>query len=196
MSENHRLNRLTMAKQLLKIYPLYDKRKFANVITGDETDAFLQGKEEISSRFCVTKNTSRKAIVKPFRTMKNFLYVMSFTKMDLPFKFLFLRVNIPFYKTFRLNNPKRSTRNCDPRLAGDTLDSFSTMCLLIRPFLPMFDLTWPPMIISLFPKPNMTSSGITLECRLAIPQCTQGVPLQDYENCLKPKQTAEIMFIK
>ena len=49
-----------IAKQLLKIFPKYDGKKFANVITGDETwGHYFEPFRKVSNKIWVTKNNKR-----------------------------------------------------------------------------------------------------------------------------------------
>ena len=57
--------RVKIAKQFLKIFPKYDEKKFANVVTGDETWVhYSEPVRKVSDKIWATKNSRRPAIVK------------------------------------------------------------------------------------------------------------------------------------
>ena len=55
------LYRVKIVKQLLKIFPKYDEKKFANVVTGDETLVYyFESGRKVSNKIWATKNSKKK----------------------------------------------------------------------------------------------------------------------------------------
>ena len=75
-----KLARVRIAKQLLKQFPKYNNRSFANIITGDETWVhFYEPKRKIQNKIWATKGSKRPCIAKRTMSIKrgnacNFLY--------------------------------------------------------------------------------------------------------------------------
>ena len=68
LSDDQKRARVTYAKKMLKLYPNFDKKKFANVVTGDETSVhFYEPQGKVRNKICALKNTKRPCIAK--RTM-------------------------------------------------------------------------------------------------------------------------------
>jgi hypothetical protein len=40
LTDEQKRQRVMMAKKMLKMFPKYDKKQFANVVTGDETSVY------------------------------------------------------------------------------------------------------------------------------------------------------------
>lgn len=56
---------------------MYDKKKFAKVITGEETRVFyVEPKRKVSKRVWATTNISRPTVAKRCRTVKKVVYVI------------------------------------------------------------------------------------------------------------------------
>ena len=75
-----KLARIRIAKQLLKQFPEYNNRSFANIITGDETwDHFYEPKRKIQNKIWATKEGKRPFIAKRTMSIKKARYVIFYT---------------------------------------------------------------------------------------------------------------------
>ena len=69
-----------IAKQLLKQFPKYNNRSFANIITGDETWVhFYEPKRKIQNKIWASKGDKRPCIAKRTMSIKKVMYVIFFT---------------------------------------------------------------------------------------------------------------------
>ena len=60
LSDGQKKQSVKIAKQLLKIFPKYDEKKFANVVTGDETwFHYFEPIRKVSNKIWATKNNKR-----------------------------------------------------------------------------------------------------------------------------------------
>ena len=69
-----------MAKKLLQIFPKYDKKPFANVVTGDETWVhYFEPVRKVSNKIWATKHSKRPIIAKRSLSAKKVLYAIFFS---------------------------------------------------------------------------------------------------------------------
>ena len=69
-----------MAKKLLQMFPKYDKKQFANVVTGDETWVhYFEPVRNVSNKIWATKHSKRPIIAKRSLSTKNVLYAIFFS---------------------------------------------------------------------------------------------------------------------
>ena len=67
-----------MAKKLLQMFPKYDKKQFANVVTGDETWVhYFEPVRKVSNKIWATKHSKRPIIAKRSLSTKKVLYAIS-----------------------------------------------------------------------------------------------------------------------
>ena len=65
LSDGQKKQRVKIAKQLLKIFPKYDEKKFANLVTGNETWVhYFEPVRKVSNKIWATKNSKRPVIAK------------------------------------------------------------------------------------------------------------------------------------
>ena len=70
--------RVKVAKKLLQMFPKYDKKQFANVVTGDETWVhYFEPVRKVSNKIWVTKHSKRPIIAKRSLSTKKVLYASS-----------------------------------------------------------------------------------------------------------------------
>ena len=63
--------RVKVAKQLLQMFPKYDKKQFANVITGDETWIhYFEPIRKVKNKIWATKHSKRPIIAQPSLSAK------------------------------------------------------------------------------------------------------------------------------
>ena len=80
LSDGQKKERVNIAKQLLKIFPKYDEKKFANVVTGDETWVhYFEPVRKVSNKIWATKNSKRPVIAKCTLSAKKILYAIFFS---------------------------------------------------------------------------------------------------------------------
>ena len=80
VTKEQNLARVRIPKQLLKQFPKYNNRSFANIITGDETWVhFYEPKRKIQNKIWATKGGKRLCIAKRTRNVKKVIYVIFFT---------------------------------------------------------------------------------------------------------------------
>ena len=80
VTKEQKLARVRIAKQLLKQFPKYNNRSFANIITGDETWVhFYEPKRKIQNKIWATKGGKRPCIAKRTMSIKMVMYVIFFT---------------------------------------------------------------------------------------------------------------------
>ena len=78
--KEQKLARVRIAKQLLKQFPKYNNRFFANIITRDETWVhFYEPKRKIQNKIWATKGGKRPCIAKRTISIKKVMYVIFFT---------------------------------------------------------------------------------------------------------------------
>ena len=69
-----------VAKKLLQMFPKYDKKQFANVVTGDETWVhYFEPVRKVSNKIWATKHSKRPIIAKLSLSTKKVLYAIFFS---------------------------------------------------------------------------------------------------------------------
>ena len=67
LTDEQKRQRVKMAKTLLQMFPKYDKKQFANVVTGDETWVhYFEPVRKVSNKIWATKHSKRPIIAKTF----------------------------------------------------------------------------------------------------------------------------------
>ena len=76
VTKEQKLARVRIAKQMLKQFPKYNNRSFANIITGDETWVhFYECKRKIQNKILAPKRGKRPCIAKHTMSIKKVMYV-------------------------------------------------------------------------------------------------------------------------
>ena len=100
--KEQKLARVRIAKQLLKQFPKYNNRSFANIITGDEMWVhFYEPKQKIQNKIWATKGSQRPCIAKRTKSIKKVMYVIFFTNQGPAIQIAIPKgksVNAKFYK--------------------------------------------------------------------------------------------------
>ena len=111
LQKNKKLARVRIAKQLLKQFPKYNNRSFANIITGDETWVhFYEPKRKIPNKIWATKGGKRPCIAKRTMNIKKVMYVIFFTNQGHAIQIAVPKgksVNARFYKGNVLHKLKK-----------------------------------------------------------------------------------------
>ena len=80
VTKEQKLARVRITRQLLKQFPKYNNRSFANIITGDETWVhFYEPKRKIQNKIWATKGGKRPCIANCTMSIKKVMYVIFFT---------------------------------------------------------------------------------------------------------------------
>ena len=68
LTDEQKRQRVKVAKKLLQMFPKYDKKQFANVVTGDETWVhYFEPIRKVSNKILATKHSKRPIIAKQYK---------------------------------------------------------------------------------------------------------------------------------
>ena len=74
LTDEQKRQRVKVAKKLLQMFPKYDKKQFANVVTGDETWVhYFEPVRKVSNKIWATKHSKRPIIAKRSLSTKKVL---------------------------------------------------------------------------------------------------------------------------
>ena len=77
LTDKQKRQRVKVAKKLLQMFPKYDKKQFANVVTGDETWVhYFEPVRKVSNKIWATKRSKRPIIAKRSLSTKKVLYAI------------------------------------------------------------------------------------------------------------------------
>ena len=80
LTDEQKRQRVKVAKKLLQMFPKYDKKQFANVVTGDETWVhYYEPVRKVSNKIWATKHSKRPIIAKRSLSTKKILYAIFFS---------------------------------------------------------------------------------------------------------------------
>ena len=80
LTDKQKRQRVKVAKQLLQMFPKYDKKQFANVVTGDETwGHYFEPVRKVSNKIWTTKHSKHPIIAKRSLSTKKVLYAIFFS---------------------------------------------------------------------------------------------------------------------
>ena len=80
LTDEQKRQRVKVAKKLLQMFPKYDKKQFANVVTGDETWVhYFEPVRKVSNKIWATKHSKRPIIAKRSLSTKKILYAIFFS---------------------------------------------------------------------------------------------------------------------
>ena len=80
LTDEQKRQRVKVAKKLFQMFPKYDKKQFANVVTGDETWVhYFEPVRKVSNKIWATKHSKRPIIVKRSLSTKKVLYAIFFS---------------------------------------------------------------------------------------------------------------------
>ena len=80
LTDEQKRQRVKVAKKLLQMFPKYDKKQFANVVTGDETWVhYFEPVRKVSNKIWATKPSKRPIIAKRSLSTKKVLYAIFFS---------------------------------------------------------------------------------------------------------------------
>lgn len=208
LTEEQKRLRLKTAKTLLKMYPKYNSRSFAAVVTGDETWVhFYEPRRKLQNKVWATKNMKRPCIAKRTISARKVMYAIFFTNQGPALQMAVPKgksVNSKFYRKVVLKTLKKYFEKRRPAtgLAGVRLlhdNASSHKAAIVREFLtqqkvvelphPPYSPDLAPCDFFLFPRLKKYLTGRKFKKRKelgsAIFQCLKGIPKSDYENAFK-----------
>ena len=163
VTEEQKLARVRIAKQLLKHFPKHNNRSFANIITGDETWVhFYEPKRKIQNKIWATKGGKSSCIAKRTMSIKKIMYVIFFTNQGPAVQIVAPNgksVNARFYKGYVLHKLKKYFLSRGPAtgLRGVMLlhdNASSHIAAIVRKYLKqekVVELPHPPYSLDLAP---------------------------------------------
>ena len=115
LTKEQKLARVRIAEKLLKHFPKYNNRSFANIITGDGTWVhFYEPKQKIQNKIRATKGGKRPCIAKRTMSIKMVMYVIFFTNQGPAIQIAVPKGNSGFYKGKVLHKLKKYLLNRQP----------------------------------------------------------------------------------
>ena len=80
LTDEQKRQRVKVAKKLLQMFPKYDKKQFANFVTGDETCVhYFEPIRKVSNKIWATKHSKRPIFAKRSLSAKKVLYAIFFS---------------------------------------------------------------------------------------------------------------------
>ena len=204
VTKEQKLARVRIAKQLLKQFPKYNNRSFANIISGDETWVhFYEPKRKIQNKIWATKGGKIPCIAKRNMRIKKVMYVIFFTNQGPAIQIALPKgksVNTRFCKGNVLHKLKKYflSRRPATSLRGVRLlhdNASSQKAAIVRECLKqekVVELPHPPYSPDLAPcdsrlKNHLAGRKYQTRKNLgsAIFQCLNCISRKDYENAFK-----------
>ena len=72
LTDEQKRQRVKVAKKLLQMFPKYDKKQFASVVTGDAWVHYFEPVRKVSNKIWATKHSKRPIIAKCFLSTRRF----------------------------------------------------------------------------------------------------------------------------
>ena len=89
LTDEQKRQQVKVAKKLLQMFPKYDKKQFANFVTGDETWVhYFEPLRKVSNKIWATKHSKSPIIAKCSLSAKKVLYAMFFSSEGVAIKVL------------------------------------------------------------------------------------------------------------
>jgi hypothetical protein len=110
LTKEQKLAQIRISEQLLKQFPKYNNRSFANVSIGDGTCVhFYEPKRKIHNNLWATKGSQRPCIAKRTMSVKKVMYILFFTNQGPSIQIK--SVIAKFYKGKVLHKLKKCFKN-------------------------------------------------------------------------------------
>ena len=107
LTDEQKRQRVKVAKKLLQMFPKYDKKQFANVVTGDETWVhYFEPVRKVSNKIWATKHSKRPIIAKRSLSTKKVLYAI-FSGEGVAIKVPVKKCKSKYYKDVLLKKLKK-----------------------------------------------------------------------------------------
>ena len=102
------MQRVKVAKKLLQMFPKYNKKQFANFVTGDETWVHnFEPVRKVSNKIWATKHSKRPLIAKRSLSAKKVLYEIFFSGEGVAIKVPVKSITGKYYKDVVLKKLKK-----------------------------------------------------------------------------------------
>ena len=116
LTDEQKRQRVKMAKKLLQMFPKYDKKQFANVVTGDETWVhYFEPVRKVSNKIWATKHSKRPIIAKRSLSTMKVLYAIFFSGEGVAIKVPVKKgksITGKYYKDVVLKKLKKYQKRC------------------------------------------------------------------------------------
>ena len=136
LTDEQKRQRVKVAKKLLQMFPKYDKKQFANVVTGDETWVhYFEPVRKVSNKIWATKHSKRPIIAKRSST-KKVLYAIFFSGKGVAVKVPVKKgksITGKYYKDVVLKKLKKYYQKRRPATVLNMSVFYMTMPQLIPP---------------------------------------------------------------
>ena len=130
LTDEQKMQRVKVAIKLLRMFPKYNKKQFANFVTGDETWVHnFEPVRKVSNKIWATKHSKRPLIAKRSLSAKKVLYEIFFSGEGVAIK-------VPVKKHHRKVLQRRSTEETEKSIIRIVLNIsifYTTMPTLIPP---------------------------------------------------------------
>ena len=170
LSDDQKRAHVTSAKNMLKLNPSFDNKKFANIVAGDETWIhFYEPQREVKNKIWATKTTKRPSIARRTVSVKKVLYAVFFSTQGPAIQIAvpqgkgvtgkFYRDNVPkkFTRYYTKRSPKSGIKNirllqdnAPSNKAGIVTEFLQSEKLLYFPMSPPIHQTWTHVTIFCF----------------------------------------------
>lgn len=208
LTDYQKRGRVKMAKQLLKKFPKFNQRQFANIVTGDETWVhYFEPVRKVGNKIWLTKHGRRPVVAKKTMSTKKVLYAIFFSCDGIA-----IQVPVPkgkcvtgrYYRDVVLKKLKKYyqkrrtvTGFKHVRLLHDNAPAHTSQ--IVREFLksekvtvlphPPYSPDLAPCDFFLFPKLKNFLSGRRYNSRQAVgsavSQCLRGIPKSAYRDAFQ-----------
>ena len=137
LTDEQKRQQVKVAKKHLQMFPKYDKKQFANVVTGDETWVhYFEPVRKVSNKISATKHSKRPIIAKRSLSTKKVLYAIFFSGEGVAIKVPVKKgksITRKYYKDVVLKKLKSIIRNDALPLVLNMSVFYMTMPQLIPP---------------------------------------------------------------
>lgn len=208
LTDDQKKVRVQTAKRLLKMFPNFNQRQFANIVTGDETWVhYFEPVRKVGNKIWLTKHGRRPVVAKRTMSTKKVLYCIFFSCDGLA-----VQIPVPkgksvtgrYYRDVVLKKLKKYYQKRRPvsgfrhvRLLHDNAPSHTSQ--LVKQFLksekvtvlphPPYSPDLAPCDFFLFPKLKKFLSGRRYKSRQAlgsaVSQCLRGIPKSAYRDAFQ-----------
>ena len=189
LTDEQKRQRVKMAKKLLQMFSKYDKKQFANVVTGDEAWVhYFEPVRKVSNKIWATKHSKRPIIAKHSLSTKKVLYAIFFSGEGVAIKVPLKRgksITGKYYKDVVLKKLKKYYQKRRPatgfkhvRLLHDNAPAHTCTSAIVTAFLkkgkvtvlphPPYSPDLAPRDFFLFPKLKAFLAGRKYQSRQAL----------------------------
>ena len=132
LTDEQKRQRVKVAKKLLQMFPKYDKKQFANVVTSDETWVhYFEPVRKVINKIWATKHSKRPIIAKRSLSTKKVLYAIFFSGEGVAIKVLVKKgksITGKYYKDVVLKKLTRIPRKASSHLLAQKSQEPQSEC--------------------------------------------------------------------